>query len=37
MLRQEFATPVKEEPYATVDKDVVGQDEAVIENLLENA
>jgi len=37
MLRQEFASTVKEEPYASVDKDVVGQDEAAIENLLENA
>jgi protein required for attachment to host cells len=37
LLRQEFATAVKQEPYATVDKDVVGQDEAVIANLLENA
>jgi protein required for attachment to host cells len=37
LLRQEFAITVGEEPYATVDKDVVGQDEAVIENLLEHA
>ena len=37
LLRQEFATAVRDAPYATVDKDVVGQDEAVIENLLENA
>ena len=37
MLRQEFPSTVKEEPYATVDKDVVGQDEAAIENLLEKA
>jgi protein required for attachment to host cells len=37
LLRQEFATTVGEAPYATVDKDVVGQDEAVIENLLEHA
>lgn len=37
LLRQEFATAVKDEPYASVDKDVVGQDERVIENLLENA
>jgi protein required for attachment to host cells len=37
LLRPEFATAVKHEPYATVDKDVVGQDAAVIEKLLENA
>ena len=37
LLRLEFATAVKDEPYATVDKDVVGQDEKFIENLLENA
>ncbi len=37
LLRQEFATTVGEEPYASVDKDVVGQDETVIENLLEHA
>ncbi len=37
LLRQEFATAVRDAPYATVDKDVVGQDEAVIEKLLENA
>ena len=37
MLRQEFETTVKEGPYASVDKDVVGQDEAAIENLLEKA
>jgi protein required for attachment to host cells len=37
LLRQEFATAVKEEPYATVDKDVVGQDQSVIEKLLEKA
>lgn len=36
-LRQEFASAMKDEPYATVDKDVVGQGEAVIEKLLENA
>jgi len=36
LLRQEFLGSVREEPYATVDKDVVGQDEAVIEKLLEN-
>ena len=36
LLRQEFATAIRDEPYATVDKDVVGQDDAVIENLLEN-
>ena len=37
LLRQEFATAVKDAPYATVAKEVVGQDEAVIEQLLENA
>jgi len=37
LLRQEFSTAVRQEPYASVDKDVVGQDESVIENLLENA
>ena len=35
LLRQEFATQLKDEPYATVDKDVVSQDEAVIEKLLD--
>jgi protein required for attachment to host cells len=37
LLRPEFAAAVRDEPYATVAKDVVGQDAAVIENLLENA
>ena len=37
LLRQEFATEVRSEPYATVDKDVVGQDASVIEGLLEKA
>lgn len=37
LLRQEFAGAVREEPYATVAKDVVAQDESVIEQLLENA
>jgi protein required for attachment to host cells len=37
LLRQEFATEVKTEPYATVDKNVVGQDESVIEGLLDKA
>ena len=37
LLRPEFAIAAREEPYATVAKDVVGQDAAVIENLLENA
>ena len=37
LLRQEFAIVVKEEPYASVAKDVVAQDESVIEHLLENA
>lgn len=37
LLRQEFATAVRDAPYATVDKDVVGKDAAVIEKLLENA
>lgn len=37
LLRQEFASVVREDPYATVDKDVVGQDEAAIEKLLEKA
>jgi len=37
LLRQEFSGSIKDEPYATVAKDVVGQDEAVIEKLLENA
>jgi len=37
LLRPEFANAVKDPPYATVDKDVVGQDEAVFANLLENA
>ena len=36
LLRQEFATQLKNEPYATVDKDVVNQDEAFIEKLLDN-
>lgn len=36
LLRQEFATAVKQQPYATVDKDVVSQDAGVIEKLLEN-
>jgi protein required for attachment to host cells len=34
-LRSEIGTLVKAEPYATVDKAVVGSDEAVIEKLLE--
>ena len=34
-LRAEIGTLVKAEPYATVDKEVVGSDEAVIEKLLE--
>lgn len=37
LLRQEFATAVRDAPYATVDKDVVGKDAAAIEKLLENA
>jgi protein required for attachment to host cells len=37
LLRQEFATAVNVEPYASVAKDVVAQDESVIEHLLENA
>ena len=37
LLRQEFATVVNVEPYASVAKDVVAQDESVIEHLLENA
>jgi protein required for attachment to host cells len=37
LLRQEFATVLKHEPYATVDKDVVDQDENFIGKLLENA
>lgn len=37
LLRQEFATELREEPYATIDKNVVTQDEAFIEKLLENA
>jgi protein required for attachment to host cells len=37
VLRQEFATAVKQDPYASVAKDVVAQDESVIERLLENA
>ena len=37
LLRQEFATALRDAPYATIDKDVVGQDEAFIEKLLENA
>jgi protein required for attachment to host cells len=37
LLRQEFATAVKEEPYASIAKDVVAQDESFIEHLLENA
>ena len=37
LLRPEFTNAVKVRPYATVDKDVVGQDVAVIEHLLENA
>ena len=34
-LRSEIGTLVKAEPYATIDKEVVGRDEAVIEKLLE--
>lgn len=34
-LRSEISTLVKAEPYTTVDKAVVGSDEAVIERLLE--
>ena len=34
VLRREIATLTRAEPYASVDKDVVGQDEAVIEKLL---
>lgn len=34
-LRAEISTLVKAEPYATIDKAVVGSDEAVIEKLLE--
>ena len=37
LLRPEFSTAVRDEPYATIDKDVVAQDPAVIEKLLENA
>lgn len=37
LLRQELATAVRDTPYATVDKDVVGKGEAVIEKLLEKA
>ena len=33
-LRSEISTLVKAEPYATVDKAVVGSEEAVIEKLL---
>lgn len=36
-LRNAIATSVKLEPYATVNKEVVGQDEAVIEALLAQA
>lgn len=34
-LRRQIRTLVKAEPYATVDKALVGSDESVIENLLE--
>lgn len=34
-LRSEINTLVKAEPYATIDKEVVGSDEGVIEKLLE--
>jgi protein required for attachment to host cells len=37
VLRQELATVTKVEPWATIDKDVVGQRETVIEELLESA
>lgn len=37
LLRPEFATAISKRPYATVDKDVVGQDESVIADLLEKA
>ena len=36
-LRSQLATRVSEEPYATVDKNVVGQTEDVVARLLENA
>jgi len=35
ILRSEICTLVKAEPYNTIDKEVVGSDEAVIEKLLE--
>jgi protein required for attachment to host cells len=35
VLRSEISTLVNAEPYASVDKEVVGSDEAVIEKLLE--
>ena len=35
VLRSEIGTLVNAEPYASIDKEVVGSDEAVIEKLLE--
>jgi len=37
LLRDAIATATREEPYATIDKDVVGRDTAVIEKLLDPA
>lgn len=37
MLRQEIGTRTRAEPYATIDKEVVGQKEPVIAKLLESA
>jgi len=37
VLRQEVGTVLTEEPYVTVNKEVVGQNESVIEQLLANA
>ena len=37
LLRQELAPVTKVEPWTTIDKDVVGQREAVIAKLLESA
>jgi protein required for attachment to host cells len=36
VLRSAISVATTAEPYATVDKEVVGQDEAVIEKLLAN-
>jgi protein required for attachment to host cells len=37
LLRSAIASATSEQPYATVDKDVVGKDAGAIERLLDNA